>query len=1190
MQRLTRLCLIFTAFVVLAGSAVADTWFGELQQGGTMNGFAVKNVYLNGKDQPMGARLIHLKTGFTMDMFQLQSDPQAFMWVNTPPEDDMGEPHTCEHLLLGKGSKGQYVASLEDMSLGSSTAYTSQLYTAYPFSSGGGNDIFFVLLKEKLDALLHPNFTDEEIRREVCNIGVSEDPSTGALSLDEKGTVYTEMVSTYEKHWYHLYSALDEMVYGTDHPMSNVSGGRPDDIRKMTPADLRAFHDKRYQLNNMGMIVTIPSDITPETMLSESNAILLALDRSVEEGNIPPAKVIIPPPQPSVKPGEIRVTYYPGANEQEPGNIAFYWPADLDLSLDEETLLGIFMYCLGGSQTSNLYNKFINSDTRVTDIGANWVWAGVDDNIGHVVSIGISNVSPEFINKTKIASLKKMIKEEIAAVSAYKPGSAELKDFNDRARSYLTQRIKSTENYLNSPPGFGLRGGGGGGWYGLMKELEKVDGFKKSMVLKDTYNKVLTELDQDNNIWTALISKCGLASKDIYAAGCKADPSLQAKAQEEKQARLAAFTEELKAKYAVADNATAIADYKKDYDANTLVIEEESAKIPMPKFLDNPPLTYDDMLDYKVLTIDGSVPLVASTFGSMTSATIGLACDLHSIPESKLLYVPLLGDLITEIGVVKNGETVTFAAMSERLKNEVLGLNGYVSANPTTGRVELVVTGSGSNPVENDRAIEWMTAGLFSPYLDAANLPRLRDVVKSNLQGLRNRMKGSEEGWVTDPANSYLYQTDPLLLAGYSFLTQEHFMHRIKWRLMDAGGGESSEQAVQLFESLASAGESLKRDKLSNFATSFPTADPASFTRSPFAAFAAAYIDAAPEAQDAALEALNDLAEILPSLPDESCGADWAYLVRQMKNDLLYAPENVLADLTETLALARHKDNVRMYIISNEADRAALMSKIGNLVARMDAAASTPAVYSHAPRIKERMKSRYPSLADPTYVGLINTNTRNGVFIYTAGCANLATTDKDSLLDYVAARLYGGGGAHSMFMKTWSAGLAYSNGLRSSETSGRVIYYAERCPDLATTMRFVVDELKKAPNDPKLAEYAIAQAFVGNRGSNSYESRGATMAANLADGITPETVAAFRKRILDLRSTPNLYEELSKRMEKIYGSVLIGYGDSLENNRDGNYFVIGPPEQFDHLAEYIATAEKPQPIYRMYPRDYWIVD
>ena len=51
------------------------------------------------------------------------------------------------------------------------------------------------------------------------------------------------------------------------------------------------------------------------------------------------------------------------------------------------------------------------------------------------------------------------------------------------------------------------------------------------------------------------------------------------------------------------------------------------------KFLERPPLTLDDQLDYKVTRLAGGVPLVASTFENMTSATAGLALRLEGVPQ-----------------------------------------------------------------------------------------------------------------------------------------------------------------------------------------------------------------------------------------------------------------------------------------------------------------------------------------------------------------------------------------------------------------------------------------------------------------------------------------------------------------------------------------------------------------------------
>src|SRR5206468_8208945 len=102
-----------------------------------------------------------------------ESVPQGYTWVNSIPVSDQGEPHTQEHLLLGKGTMGRAFASLDTMWLSGSTAFTQQWRTNYPFNTAAGPDVFFNLYSRQLDALLHPNYTDEEIRREVGSFGVT---------------------------------------------------------------------------------------------------------------------------------------------------------------------------------------------------------------------------------------------------------------------------------------------------------------------------------------------------------------------------------------------------------------------------------------------------------------------------------------------------------------------------------------------------------------------------------------------------------------------------------------------------------------------------------------------------------------------------------------------------------------------------------------------------------------------------------------------------------------------------------------------------------------------------------------------------------------------------------------------------------------------------------------------------------
>jgi len=1188
MKHIVKFSMITILCLAIAQAAMANKYFDNLQPESERNGFIVKNLYTDARDSAVGARLVHKHTGFTLDLFNIQSVPQAMIWTQTPPTGDMGEPHTCEHLLLGKGTKGQYVASLEDMWLGRSTAYTSQIYTAYFFSSPGGNDVFYDLLKAKLDALVNPNYSDEEIRREVCNVGVSVDPG-GKLYLEEKGTVYTEMVSYYEGYWYHLNTALKSMMYGPNNPLANISGGNPDSIRMMIPADLRTFHDEDYRPDNMGMIATIPEQMSADDFLTRFDRILGKIDSSGAHGDLSPRPLDLPAATPTEAPGAVKIVTYPGSNKQEPGQVICAWPPDREVDADGFLMLETFAHCLGGDQTSNLYDKFVNSNTRERDWGISNVWTSVSDQAGYAVSIGLSDIDVNYVTERNLKEVARMIQDEVKAIAAYQPGSKELENFNQRARGYLKKKEKDLRSYLNSPPGFGNRGGSGGRWYSHIKHLEWSEGFRKSLLQKNELAHAFELLDRDDNIWTALIAQWGLATTPLYAAGAKADPGLLTKAVQDKEKRLAVFTAKLEKEYGVPSDSEAIALYKEAYDRNTKTIEDLAEKIPMPTFLPNPPLTYDPQLDYEVDTVAGAVPMVASTFNTMTSATVGLALRLNAVPKDKLIYIPFLPDLITDIGVIDDGKPVDFAAMSRRLEDEVLSFRASLSRNVYTGRAELLIKGAGSDLPESQRALAWMTTGLFHPYLEKENLPRIRDVVDNEISSLRNRMKRSEEDWVNYPANGYRNQTNHLLLAADCFLTQYHFMHRLKWRLMDAGGDSDARACSELFDQLAAAATGRSKEELVQFASTFGEGDPAAFDNGPFADVARAYLMAGDHPREIFLEALSDMASLIPDSPEENAIDDWTYLAGEMNNDLLYRPEQALADLGETLALLRHRDNARLFIVSNQADRTALMPGIDSMVAKLDADRELKTYDdTGAPVIWDRMRSRYPGLDNPTYVGLVNTNTRNGVFIFDYPCAGLKTYSDDSLMVFLAAKLYGGGGAHSMFMKTWSAGLAYSNGLRSSEISGDVTYYAERCPDLSMTMRFVVDELNKAPAEPQLAGYAVAQTFAYNRAPNSYESRGEGMANYLTDGITDDMVTAFRSRILNLRIQNGFYDKLKDRMKTVYGHVLIGYGAPLDTAAGGTYFIIGPEAQFKTLEDYIASAEHPQTVYRIYPRDYWI--
>ena len=1123
----------------------------------------------------MGARFVSERFGFVVDYLQIESVPQAFFWVKSPPSSSKGEPHSCEHLLLGKGNKGRYVAALEDMALSTSTAYTSQVRTCYHYNTIAGEDTFYKIFEAKLQAFLHPDFTDEEIRREVCFVGVNVDQETGELSIDEKGTCYTEMVSSFEKPWYYSYGKMNTLMYGEHHPLVNNSGGAPDVMRTMEPKDMWTFHKETHHLSNMGAIVSMPSSVELESFLTAMNS-MLENSQSYDDPNPNPSiKVQNLPPANSAPVGTVAMAYYPSANESDPGTIMYAWPPMLKLDAKEEMLFNLFLETFSSGQTSNLYNIFMNSETKKIDIGGNYIYGTYDTDLDIAPYFVFGGVNKESITEENMQQIKEMVMAELKRVQSFAPGSPELAEFNSRLKSSLVQNKKQIENYLNTPPMFGFRSGPAGGWVNLLLDVEKQPTFRKSLVLADTYKAVEQELTKDANIWSDRINTWKLLTVDPYSIGTSPSKKILEKHTADKEQRLTNYIAGYKTKYGTDDTQAALAAYKEEFDAKTAVLDSINSNDKLPGFIANPPLTLDDQLNYENVMLKNNINMVASTFDNMSSSTIGLSLGLDVIPESLLVYAPLIPDMLTSIGVVKDGEVIPYDKMSERLQNEVLGFNASFDVAGDYGRMELTLTGKGSNIDELQNAIDWMDAALFSSYLSVDNLPRISDVIDQSLISYRNRVKSSEENWVSDPTNAYRFQKNPLYLSINSFLTETHHLSRLKWMFTNPGN-ESEQQSLRSeIDLLAENGKGKNREELTEYLENYETITS----------------DKLPENGAKIIkDIVNNLKTTLADIPDANLTDDWSYLCASIRDDLMIKPEVALANMKNIISRITKSDNARMYMVSNKADREVSLDKINSLLSKLDSAPSEHQTYSSVNNVVEKLKSRESLTEKPVYAGLVFDGTRNGVLLFSAKNSEKFDTTESALLNTLSGKLYGGGGPHGIFMKTWAAGLAYSNGYGINPNTGRASYYAERCPDVAETMRFVVNLLKNAEANPDLADYTVAQVFGASRAPSRYEQRAKAISDDIEDGVVPAKVAAYRQHILDIRNKDNFYTELKNRMEDAYGSVLIGYGKPLAESKDGNFFLIGPEPQFESLEKYIKQTEGAQTVYRLYPRDFWLTN
>ena len=1131
--------------------------------------FTVEAIYEMDNHIPLGARFRHDQSGFVLDLMRIQSVPQAFMWVNTHPVSDRGEPHTLEHLLLGKGTKGRFVASLEEMSLGNSSAYTAQLRTCYHFHTTAGSSVFFNLFQTKLDAMLHPNFSDEEIRREVRNMGITNDPVDGTLSLEEKGTVYNEMVSSFERPWGNLYFELGKMIYGQNHPSAFSAGGFPPAIREMNPEHIRNFHNSTHHLNNMGAIIALPSDMSLNTCLVRLSDILKIVEPEAKYSKVHPDDVNNLLAFPIEKnTGTLSQVSYPHLNKNEPGLLVFSWPANRKLDSKQNFMLDFFLQNLAGGQTSNLYGRFIDSQTQIMDIGATSVFGWRSDAVGEPIFIGLNNVHRKTGDAGMMDSIRQVILDEIQLISNYPDDSDVLSQFNKRIESRIEESRKEIIDFLNSPPRFGYRGTGSS-WMNHLSELHKIGGFNRSLTFSEYFDWASAIVKSNKNHWREMINNWKLLNDKPFGVVTLPDPEYLERKRDERDLRIENFKKMLMERYQTNDAHNALVNYQENYDNNTAVIKKASQTINMPEFIDNPPFTLDDQLDFSVNKFPGGGDFVFSRFDNITGATIGLAFNLHVVPESLLVSLSALPVFMAEVGVKIDDNIVTYNEMEDMLRRELLRFDTWFTTNERTNRIELIVEGAGSTIDEAKRTLDWMEAILKTPNLQETNLARIRDAVDLNLSNLRNRMHGSEESWVNNPARSFRKQDHPLFLSTESFLTKIHSYQRLRWQLKEIGLDEQNQFTAWIA----------------------PISDYAQKGRKNLLTLLENQVIIPENIKEIAQDALQDLKLNLTSMPDETLEQDWRYLCEQIREDLFSSPKVVLGQIKIILETIVHQDNVRGYIICSKNTYTELEEDIFKLVSGFSPELSILNVYTNTALITKRMRDRYPDIKTPKYVGLVNISSSSGVHINTAPCASFVETNPEVLLDFLSARLYGGGGAHSMFMKTWGAGLAYSNGLRSNEYSGQLIYYAERCPDLAQTMDFVVETLKEAPFDPSLSDYAVAQAFSVNRAGDRYEIRGKAMAADLADGLTPEIVSQFRKEVMKLRARDDLYNTLHARMESIYGRVLPGYGPKAKTIEQAQYFVIAPENMLQTYEEYLQSSEgKDITLYRLYLRDYWLVD
>jgi len=729
---------------------------------------------------------------------------------------------------------------------------------------------------------------------------------------------------------------------------------------------------------------------------------------------------------------------------------------------------------------------------------------------------------------------------------------------------------------------------------GLFQTVGRGGEFYRSVTLKPEIEFAEKELSGKTNIWRRYLQDWHMTGEIPFAVASKPDPKLLTDEEAATKERIKAEVARLQKLYGKAEEQEALQAYKDDYDKATKALEELAKHDRPAKLVESLPLTEDDQLEYKVTNLAG-VPLVSSTFDSMTGATAGLALRADSVAENDLLYLSFLPMMINQMGVIVNGKPISYEQLLDLWRREILSVYCSITTNAVNGRCELVMRGSGNDPEEVDRSIVWMERLLEHPDWRTQNLPRIRDVVDQALTSLRNsRQSGYEESWVHGVSGSYWRQNWPLYLNTRCFLTRTHSAQRLRWLLKGDAPSETVQAFVAYMGKLSAAGDLLSRADLKallDILQGEKAAQAKDFVVPQSVAPLVDLFKAQPKAVAAlTVDAAKDLAQDLSDIPDSCLKQDWQTLCREISADVQVPPTRTLARFDQVRRKLLTTSGARLFVIGAESTQQKMQAPLKALLKTLGAEPFKAVKYSDVSLVIERIKEREKkSDSRPVYVGFVNANTAQGVFLNSAPALKYTDLDDESLLRYLAFLQYAGGGAHSIFMKTWGAGLAYGNGLGQSPNN-RMRYYADKTPALPETIKFVAEQLKSAPTDLDLGDYAVAGAF-SSMSAQSYESRGETIAEALVDNEPPELISRFRQAILAMRKRPALAADLRQRMLPQYGRVVPGLGVKGADVADAVYMVIGDEKQMKLYEDYLKSVEGPDTtLHRVYGRDFWLFE
>ncbi len=1160
--KIFRIPYIVLLFVCLQSGITHSLHLSHLHKNEKLADFRVMSLYrgLDGKIQAIKMR--HLPTGAPIFVLEIETVPQLLTCVDTPATSNRGIPHSLEHLLAVKGTKGRYFNLLREMRLSLSGAATYPDHVCYGFSSGAGIHGFFEQFHALLEALYRPDFTDVEAEREFYHFAVAGNDKADK-TLVETGTVYDEMLSTQKRYTYNY--ELYKRVLGEHSPFAFISGGTPDEMRLVTPAEIRSFHDKYYRIGpHTDFIFAFP----PHEKLTDLVERISSELRQFSRPTGPPPRVNDGPKYPinSSDNLEPAIYPYPATTETSPSFIHFAWKPARARSLEELKLLELFASALGGGQDSPLHRVLIDSKERVIETGATGVDSFLFLNNSCYFPFVITEISGIPGNQLTIDSLKilrALIVTKIREISQLHDQSKELIDFNRLVASYAQNQRRSDRVWIHDAPGFG-NGIPKIEWKLYFEKLESDPSFVKSLSTDGVWQSIDGQLRTGKNIWRNLVERFHLLETP-YATATAPSPKLLEQLETQRRERVKAKIVELMDKYHTGEQQEAISHFEKAERFKTEEIDAIAATIPRVRFTDHPPMTPDDQLRYKRFDID-NVPVIAALFERPPTFEIGVAFDLRSVPRRYYKYLSLIPRCLDSLGLKMQGRVIPYSDLVTRIQREIFGLSTGYEVSPVARRTDLTIRASAVGLGEFRRALDIIHQLMESTNLDISNLGRLRDIVARRIS--ENRLYSRQDVSTLNAAYSFRYRDDPLFFSLNSRFSSAHWDERLAWLLHAPVDPADIDRLETFANNFLARTELRSRHQLSEDLTAL-------------------------KAQGLERELADYWKNNLASFPESELINGLQQLTAEVVEDLRTGPARTVDDLKDMLKIIFNKNALHLSLTLSASSLANVEPDLADFLKSiprfpLDNQSELRLNTSNSP-IGSKLEKRYgmDKKEAPWYLGFANPDRTTGDAIFYTDFPSYAEVDVKSLERVLASKLFSGGGPHSFYIKGSATGLAYNSFVTSDPSFRLAWYYANRSPDIASLIRLVNSTVSAASDldDSYVVDHVLSRTFSFSRSADTFAERGKAATQDIRDGNEPEKIRRFSEAILKLRRRQNLSQELVRELPDAIGGVLVDekYAEQQHNGRS-QFFFVGSEQILSDIERRLAIPR----LLRLWPSDFWI--